>query len=574
MKKATQNGGRLPESSRERLILDLLGLPSCEYPPGKLPPPSTGRLTTRQAAEVLSAARQHGFETVLFVSAPPHLRADLPALQQVAGAKDLTTGLWPVGWSTKELADFVADNKPGFVELHGLVGADWPALLERAVTLSAAGTTVELVGRCSSLATSEVGRSLTTLQTTLTNMVNLTLYCAKIALSAFPLGVRWWGVPWCLVPEEGRIFLASAETGHSPLLLRDLREGLVPVVRPTGTPAQPCLGCADAAACGGPPGVVEAGEACRLLRPRAQVRSNSFNFLVGASFEREDESCPVLTGRLDVDANRDLLVLDRGAFTHARTDTADFSASEIRTIRDELGQVYLDVSAKSLLDDFPQDVRQLRLWAGCDDCPRFETCGHAFVPVEEDVFGRDERERVLPVLEKIGGDVLDVGCGGMRYRSLLERKLADGAVRYQAVEPHANEALRRYLADRGTLHEMPIEQFAASSGTFDWVLFLRSYNHFPELSTALHKAAKLLRPGGHLLIVENTVFGLVRRPEQVPCREYGPESAWEHYRNHASAQARVWTTAWGFETLIEHPLGPGTSNQWLLLCRKRETVPL
>jgi SAM-dependent methyltransferase len=99
----------------------------------------------------------------------------------------------------------------------------------------------------------------------------------------------------------------------------------------------------------------------------------------------------------------------------------------------------------------------------------------------------------------------------------------------------------------------------------DAVLVLRSWNHIADPDRALAAFARLLRPGGTLLVVDNVAFGLARTRQQQRRAERGP-AGFEHHRNDGAGEvhARVLRLALPLALAERCDVGPATSNQWLL----------
>lgn len=352
------------------------------------------------------------------------------------------------------------------------------------------------------------------------------------------------GVPACVV-REGRRNVVTVAGGR-----------VVPVRR-KGAPEQGffCDDCAERHGCPGIWSESPTAPAC-WVQPVERVASNSYNLTLGEIVRAPD--------RADLHPARDLLIATDDGFRLASTDTGDFTDAELRWVRDTLGQVYLDVSEKALLDYFPDDLRKLVPWRGRQEAgPAWHA--QTFEVLPEDIFLPEEEAHVNRRLRQLRGRVGDIGCGGLRYRAILDELLQRGAVtEFTAIEPTPDQATREYLASIGTLHAVDLEGYAGPGEAFDWLLVLRSYNHFRDLGTAIAQLERLLVPGGRLLVAENTPFGLARSREQIAHMVQTDELPFEHFRNHTSGQARRWFEAFGFRVLDEHPVSPTTSNQWIL----------
>jgi SAM-dependent methyltransferase len=251
-----------------------------------------------------------------------------------------------------------------------------------------------------------------------------------------------------------------------------------------------------------------------------------------------------------------------------RTTTGDFSDDELRATKERLGQIYADVSTKLAPDDFARDLRKLRPSLECADCACRPECPGGWEAVHGDVFGRDDA-RVRSILAGLSGRVLDVGGGEASYFDSFAERASAGAVAYVCVDP--DEARLAVLASRfPAARFVPgvAEEISDDLGTFDHVLFLRSYNHLHDPARALARALARLRPGGSLLLVDNVAFGLVRGAAHAARAEAAPENLLEHYRNDGAAEAdlavRAAAGARPLNLVERRDVGPDTSNQWVL----------
>ncbi len=297
------------------------------------------------------------------------------------------------------------------------------------------------------------------------------------------------------------------------------------------------------------------------------ARSNSYNFVpVGDVMRAPRAACPLQSrsqGTSTPERARSLLVRLKDRMRLVRTATEDFSDDELAATKARLGQIYADVSTKLAPDDFARDLRKLRPSVECAACPRSAECPGCWEAVPGDVFGRDDA-RVKAILAGLSGRVLDVGGGEASYLDAF----ASG-VEYVCIDP--DQGRLAVLASR-----RPDARFVAARaealpeglGTFDHVLFLRSYNHLADPALALAGVLALLRPGGSLLLVDNAAFGLVRSVAHAARAEAAPENQLEHYRNDGAAEAhavaQALTLARGMRLVERRDVGPDTSNQWLL----------
>lgn len=299
-------------------------------------------------------------------------------------------------------------------------------------------------------------------------------------------------------------------------------------------------------------------------RPRSNSFHYTFEMPVGLLPGDQPALCPVRRTLSRWDFARTLF-LRRGHRVGAfRTDTSDFSDDEISAVKHRLGQVYLDVSNKPFPDDFPADLVLLRRSVACDGCPEHTVCPGLFDPSPGDVFTRDDAA-VRAVLQGLSGDALDVGCGHGPYGDLLAARVACGALRYTGVDPDPAcvEALRARWPWASL--EVASAESLDPARRVDHVLVLRSWNHLRDPSAAVRAFARMLRPGGSLLVVDNVAFGLVRARRHARAAEGGP-GVFEHHRNDGpdEALACIMGAAPGLVLTRRQDIAPGTSNQWLL----------
>lgn len=302
------------------------------------------------------------------------------------------------------------------------------------------------------------------------------------------------------------------------------------------------------------------------------ARSNSFHYTfarpVGALAGDDPAGCPVArAGPWRWDFARALFLRRGGVVGCYETRTGDFSGAEVARVKHDLGQVYLDISAKAAPDDFSRDLVQLRRSEVCARCPARGRCAGLFDPAPEDVFARDD-EVVRGVVAGLAGDVLDVGCGEGPYGDVLAARAASGAVRYVGIDPDAARvAALRARWPWAELRAVAAEELDPSR-RFDHVVVLRSWNHLRNPLRTLAIFAESIRPGGTLLVVDNVAFGLVRARRHAAAAERGA-AGFEHFRNDGAdeAAAAVAAAIPAARVLLRRDVGAATSNQWVLWYR-------
>lgn len=375
------------------------------------------------------------------------------------------------------------------------------------------------------------------------------------------------GIPLCLLPGYESLY-DDLKTHGFAAMTEVYEPDFYPVDAGDSAQTERCHGCALRGPCVGLFRKYREAFGDEELRPVQGARSNSYSY----SPERdlswpEDAGCPIQESVLPYDRNRHIFVRNGETMTQMRTHTRDFSDPELRRIKFDHGQVYLDISNKPAPDDFPNDLRKLRVSAACKDCYQAADCSHCYEVDETDVFSADDAV-VEAIVAGLEGDVLDVGCGESFYADKLGERATAGTVRYTGVEPHAGacEAFRERNA-WGTVVNSPIEQFPLKPASYDHVLVLRSYNHLGDPAATLRRLAEAVRPGGTLLVVDNVGFGLVRTTEQ-RVRAETSDAEFEHFNNHDSGEAAANVPTDLLHEIAHHPVTPESSNQWLLHYRR------
>lgn len=357
--------------------------------------------------------------------------------------------------------------------------------------------------------------------------------------------IRWAAVGWPRCCEPGQPALGDLR------LRLDLR-------RRELDPA--CAGCRLQSACPGP-------LAGWPAQPPPITVSNQVDFVADA-----EHGDPAALAVAADEAIRSLLLrTPTGAWRRYRCSDPSWSEQELSRAVERRGQVWLDRSEKARLDDFAADLAGLQLLAPSeviaegDVIPaRWQASGD--VPFEA------EEAAMLARMRALRGVVVDVGAGPLRYLAELGAALAAGDVRYVAVEPDLASlvALRRTLPGarlcRGVGEALPLPD-----ATADHVMVLRAWNHLREPLRLLREAARVLRPGGSLLLVDNVAFALLRSREAAERAHAVPvsETPFEHYRNDGADEALAALTLVP-ELVVEETIavGPGSGNQWLVRARR------
>lgn len=179
-------------------------------------------------------------------------------------------------------------------------------------------------------------------------------------------------------------------------------------------------------------------------------------------------------------------------------------------------------------------------------------------------------EPVREILDRVRGKVADVGCGPAQYFERLLPGIRRGEVEYVGIDPRPGKVIEEAEA-RGevVVQRCGVEEAVVPRGSLDWALVLRSHNHLADLWRAYRRIVGALKWGGHLLVVDNVAFGLVRPAvTQVKIRAVPAGEGLEHVRDHDGEMAMAFFNRFPLRLLQQRHLGPDTANQWVLLYQK------
>lgn len=305
-----------------------------------------------------------------------------------------------------------------------------------------------------------------------------------------------------------------------------------------------------------------------------ETRANSFNFVRTETivpWAAEADACTAHARSGGMDPSRHLWLAEDGRLTLYATDTGDFTPAEIARVKAELSHLFVDRAPAGVLDDFKNGMRRVLPDPTCDSCANRSRCGRRFRLVDGEPFAREEA-RIADHIGGLRGRVLDVGCGEQLYRDELAALLRSGAIVYTGLDPDEESLTRlRSALPEARLHTGDIEHFVGDPASYDHVLCLRALNHVFDVDEALSRMARLLKPGGSLLLVEMTPFAMLRRAEQVAAADRAPRAGHQHFRNVASDDVLPFVGRHRLRVVEHHPASPETSNQWILLLARQPT---
>ena len=111
------------------------------------------------------------------------------------------------------------------------------------------------------------------------------------------------------------------------------------------------------------------------------------------------------------------------------------------------------------------------------------------------------RETFAPLADRA---ILDIGCG----TGTLARALSEDGAAVTGIDPGAEAlAKARGLVPAARFEAASAEALPFGEGQFDGAVMLNSLHHVPDPARALAEAARVLRPGGRLVVIEPLASG-------------------------------------------------------------------
>lgn len=300
------------------------------------------------------------------------------------------------------------------------------------------------------------------------------------------------------------------------------------------------------------------------LKPKLHPVPNGLNYFLRGVFKAKENACPIDEMLIkQLDPLTDISVLHKDKILLYQSDEENIPHLEINEIKKRTEQVYLDISFSKGIKNFESDMLKLNLLPVCRKCVYLERCTAIYKTSFGNVYSESE-EKIKNILEKLSGNILDVGCGQILYKDLFNNLIHKKQIQYIGVDPVLSSS------NTFTIHRSAIEDFKWQKGYFDTVLVLRSYNHFSNLKKAFNTIFNVLKTDGEIIIVENTAYALLRADENI---KENSSLKYEHYRNHTSYDALDFLHTHNKFVVLDHlPLSPDCGNQWLLKLSKKSTI--
>lgn len=337
-----------------------------------------------------------------------------------------------------------------------------------------------------------------------------------------------------------------------------------------------CSECIYDNVCKGVPINFYIGSDSRLIIPTKGVKSNSFDYI--KIKDKLKISPPVKDCKIHHlfpfdKPMRYLFLNNKNEISLYYTDTNSFSEDDIKKVKLERMQLYIDKSNKTTPDDFQNDIKLLKIDPYCERCKNINQCAAFFTISKENPFIREERW-IRQEIRRLVGRILDIGCGDMMfYKDIINKLLRDNKIEYWGIDIN-EKALKRLKRDipQAYVIKSSIEEFNFKNGYFDYIFLLRSLNHFYNIDKAFHNISNLLRNYGMIIIAECVPFALLRNPQKVEIVRKSRRPVFEHYRNWSSEDLINYIRTKGFKFKIDthKPVQAGTSNQWIVKLMKIE----
>jgi SAM-dependent methyltransferase len=132
----------------------------------------------------------------------------------------------------------------------------------------------------------------------------------------------------------------------------------------------------------------------------------------------------------------------------------------------------------------------------------FSTAAGQWDDLRAELFGATSDLRILPALLPPTSVVGDLGCGSGRIAAALA-PFVSSVIAVDASAEMLSVARERLAGFPNVhLHEGSLESLPIESGTLDLALVVHVLHHLPDPALALAEAARVLKPGGRLVVAD------------------------------------------------------------------------
>ena len=384
------------------------------------------------------------------------------------------------------------------------------------------------------------------------------------------------GFPVCLMGEYAE-HVNNLESNEIELISESYEDHLYPRDAGDKIRMNECILCQDRRCDGIESEYLKRKDPPKLY-PKIELIPNSFNMVMSNRFSFDNRpECPI---RYDFSgfARTDVLLIDENNVSRFIVDSSDFDNKTIIDTK-ERGQLYLNLSDNTLSDDFAKDYSKLIMIDACKKCIYRKECCNCFKQSGTISF-EDDDSTIRSAISEMKGNVLDIGCGNIRYT----KELSNPEIKYLGLEPNpdestideANLCMTSNPGNKKKNHNPNIinttfEDFNPDTA-FDNILLLRSINHIKRPDLAISKCCDMLDKGGKILICDNSVFGLLQNIKgkgNIPMTGE-PGREWEHYHNLHLSDIKRLISSMPLDIVESSDINSNKSNQWHIILRKRE----
>ena len=367
--------------------------------------------------------------------------------------------------------------------------------------------------------------------------------------------VSYDGLPYCFLPVELREANENLETNRIFFMAEAFEERFHPTDESLRFKNLDCHNCSFDSVCRGTYCGYETDDHFAVM-PIRQTVPNSFSLILKDKVNLPDQPCPAQWNAVGTGVAPDALFVQSGQHAERYEARSPFFKREEFAVAVAEGQIYeLPPSDGSLLS-IPNLLR-VRLRHRCSDCN--DLCLGVFDrenPKPFFAFSAQTIDRLM----RLQGDVLEVGSGDVLLSDWFFNRL-EGRIHYTGLEPDvARVTAARQAFPAGRFVHGAAEQDLFPPESFDWVLMLGSYGHIADLPQAFSVIRRILKPGGTLLIIENSVFGVLQQESLSDAIESADGTCgYEHYRNHELIDAVRTLKDAGFSVSETENLSPDSS---------------
>lgn len=293
-----------------------------------------------------------------------------------------------------------------------------------------------------------------------------------------------------------------------------------------------------------------------FLKPFISSKSNSFFYFPVLKINFSKNNCEIKPDKYN--PVRDIFLKKNNYLELYKTETTDFSTEEIKNIK-YLQQIYINLTGKVRNINYGKDLKKLVLIKMCKRCRKNSVCPAIYEISDKNIF-IDFEELLKNEIKKLRGRVCDVGCGKMPFFELINNLIKTKKIKYIGVDP------QRENIKGLKIYKTKIENFNWQGNYFDYILIIRSYNHFYNLKKTFDNIYKILKNDGEVIIIENFSFGLLR--EKNPSLPYRTKPIFHHYRNATLQNTISFLKNYKFKIIERKEVNKDSSNQWYLRIKK------